>query len=232
LAFAGLVIVRRDVMAVRSSDPLTAATTSILIPELRSHGFRRKTNRIIARIQDDILQFFDLQLSAYGGKNFCVNYASISLFCPRDYLILQPGARLKRANGADAWLPAKTHEDADASMAQVANMARTQALPFFDATKSADGLLGWLKRENWGSRHHLYLEMAFCEAWLGRISEAKAHALRAIELYREDSRDWCPEYIDLCEQLIAGIESNNSTERFQHWIEHSDGKLGLSRIRA
>jgi len=203
-----------------------------LNPELRSHGFRRKTNRLIARIQDDILQFFDLQLSGYGGKDFCVNYASISLFCPRDYMILQPGARLKRENGAEAWLSAKTHEVADVSMAQVANMAQTQALPFFDATKSVDGLLGWLNRENWGSRHHLYLEMAFCEARLGRISEAKALAVGAIELYREDGRDWCPGYIDLCEQLIAGIESNNLTERFQRWIEHSDGKLGLSKIRA
>jgi len=218
-------------MAVRSSDPLTAATTSILIPELRTRGFRRKTNRIIARIQDDILQFFDLQLSAYGGKDFCVNYASISLFCPRDYLILQPGARLKRENGAEAWLSAKTYEDADTSMAQVANMAQMQVFPFFDATKSVVGLLGWLKRENWGSRHHLYLEMAFCEAPLGRISDAKVHALRAIDLYREDGRDWCAEYIDLCEQLIAGIESNNLTGRFQHWIEHSDGKLGLSKFR-
>jgi hypothetical protein len=66
-------------MAARSSDPLTAATTSILIPELRFFGFRRKTNRLIARIQDDILQFFDLQLEAYGSKGFCVNYASLSL---------------------------------------------------------------------------------------------------------------------------------------------------------
>jgi hypothetical protein len=151
-------------MAVQSSDPLTAATTIILIPELRSHGFRRKTNRIIARIQDDILQFFDLQMSAYGGKDFCVNYASISIFCPRAYLVLQPGARLKWENGAEAWLSAKTHNDADASMAKVAGMVKTQALPFFEATKSVDGLLECLKRENWGSQHHLYLEIAFCEA--------------------------------------------------------------------
>jgi hypothetical protein len=202
-----------------------------LIPELRSHGFRRKTSRIIARIRDDILQFFDLQLSAYGGKDFCVNYASLSLFCPRDYLVLQPGARLKRENGAEAWLPAKTHDEADASMAKVANMAQTQALPFFDETKSVNGLLECLKREIWGSRHHLHLEMACCEARLGRFGEAQAHALRAIDLYREDGRDWCAEYIDLCQRLIAGIESSELTEMFQHWIEHSVGKLGLSKIR-
>ena len=218
-------------MVVRSSDPLSASTTSILIPELRSHGFRRKTNRVIARIQDDILQFLDLQMSAYGGKNFCVNYASLSLFCPRDYLILEPGARLNGENGAEAWLSAKSHDDADASMAKIAKMVQTQALPFFEATKSVDGLLECLKREDWGSRHHLYLEIAFCEARRAQVGEAQAHALRAIELYREDGRDWCAEYIDLCQRLIAGIESDKLTEMFQHWLEHSIGKLGLSKIR-
>src|SRR5262245_22881115 len=218
-------------MAARSSDPLTAATTSILIPELRLHGFRRKTPRLIARIQDDILQFFDLQLEAYGSKGFCVNYASFSLFCPRDYLILQPGARLNRENGAEAWLPAKTHDEADASMANVVNMAQAQALPFFDATKSVAGLLECLKGETWASRHHLYLDMAFCEARVGRFDDAKAHALQAIDLYREDGRAWCAECIELCQRLIGGIENRELAEMFSRWIDHSVGKLGLSKIR-
>ena len=218
-------------MAVRSSDPLTAATTSILIPELRGYGFRRKTNRLIARIQDDILQFFDLQLEAYGSKGFCVNYASLSLFCPRDYLILQPGARLKWENSAEAWLPAKTHVEADASMAKVVNMTQTQALPFFDATKSVAGLLECLKRESWASRHHLNLDIAFCEARMGRLDEAKSYALQAIDLYKEDGRAWCSEHIELCQRLIGGIESNKLAEMFQRWIDHSVGKLGLSKLR-
>jgi hypothetical protein len=218
-------------MAARSSDPLTAATTSVLIPELRLHGFQRKTDRLIARIREDILQFFDLQLGAYGNKDFCVNYASLSLFCPRDYLSLQPGARLKRQNGAEAWLSAKTHDDADGSMTKVVNMAQTQALPFFDATKSVGGLLECLKGERWGSRHHLYLEMAFCEARIDRFDDAKSHALQAIDLYREDGRAWCPGYIELCQRLIGGIESNKLADIFQRWIDHSVGNLGLCKIR-
>jgi hypothetical protein len=218
-------------MAARSSDPLTAATTSILIPELRSHGFRRKTKRVIARVRNDILQFFDLQLSAYGGKDFCVNYASLSLFCPRDYLSLQPGARLKRENGAEAWSSATTQNDADASMTKVVKMAQTQALPFFEATKSVDGLLQCLKRENWGSQHHLYLEIACCEARMGRFDEAKSDALRAIELYRADGRDWCAAYIELSQRLVSGVENRNLTGILHSWIDHSVGKLGLSKIR-
>ena len=157
--------------------------------------------------------------------------ASISLFCPRDYWILQPGARLNREKRAEAWLSAKSHDDADASMAKVVNMAQTQALPFFDATNSVAGLLDCLKRESWASRHHLYLEMAFCEARMGRFDDAKSHALKAIDLYQEDGRAWCPQYIELCRRLIGAIESNKLPEMFQGWIDHSVGKLGLSKIR-
>lgn len=218
-------------MAVRSSDPLTAATTSILIPRLRQQGFRRKTTRIIARIQNDIFQFFDLQLEAYGSKTFCVNYATLSLFWPRDYLVLQPGGRLNSDNGTEAWLPAKTHDEADASMVKVVNMAENQALPFFDTTKSVAGLLECLSHENWGSRHHQLLERAFCEARLGRLDDAKSHARQAIDLYREDGRAWSSEYIELCQQLIGGLEGDRLPEMFERWIDHSGGKLGLSKIR-
>ena len=132
----------------RSADPLTAATTAILLPQIRPAGFRRKTNRVIARVCSDILQFLDLQLSAFGGKAFCVNYASISLFCPREFLVLQPGDRLRRDNGAEAWVSAKTHEEADESMKLVAQLFTIQALPFFDSTRTPEGLLASFQRES------------------------------------------------------------------------------------
>ena len=75
------------------------------------------------------------------------------------------------------------------------------------------------------------LETACCEARMGRFDDAKSHALWAIDLYREEGRAWCPEYIELCQRLIGGIESNKLAEMFQRWIDHSVGKLGLSKIR-
>lgn len=146
-------------------------------------------------------------------------------------MILQPGARLKWENGADAWLSAKTHAEADASMGKVANMVQSQALPFFEATKSVDRLREYLIRENWGLRYHLHLEIAFCEARSGRVAEAQNHAIQAIELFREDGRTWCSEYIDLCQQLLSGIEGDKLADKMQRWIDHSVCKLGLSKIR-
>jgi hypothetical protein len=145
-------------------------------------------------------------------------------------LVLQPGARLNSEDGAEARLSAKTHAEADASMAKVAKMVETQALPFFETTKSVECLLEYLKGENWGSRHHLHLEIAFCKARLCRFDEAQADAIRAIELYREDASDWCPEYIELCRRLLSGIEENKLPELMRRWIDHSVSNLRLSKI--
>jgi hypothetical protein len=217
-------------MAARSSDPLTAATTAILLPRLRAAGFRRKTNRIIARLNRDILQFFDLQLSRYGDNNFYVDYASLSLFRPRDYLILEPGARLKTEDGAEAALPADTHDAADSSMAFVVKMAEAQALPFFEATKTAEGLLTYLESEPLASRHHWNLEKACCAAAIGRLPLARTYALAAIELYREDGRSWCIQGIELCERLLSSIENGKVPELLQEWRDHSIAKLGLEKL--
>src|ERR1051326_9553378 len=103
----------------RSRDPLTAATSAILIPFLRPNGFRRASNRLIARLTDGMCQFLWLHLSGWVGKDFRVHYVTLSLFCPRDFLVLQAGDCLQRPNGSVLWLPAQTHELADESMATV-----------------------------------------------------------------------------------------------------------------
>ena len=217
-------------MAVRSKDPLTAATTAIFLPRLRAFGFQRNTNRIVGRIRANILQFFILQLSAYGGKDFCINYASLSLFCPRDYLILQPGARLAWSNGAEAWLSALTHDTADASMGQFAEMALEQALPFFESTKTVEGLLTHLQHEDWGAQHHLNLEKACCAAKVKRLSDARIYTLIAIELYREDGWDWCMQYIKLCEPLLTAIDDNTVGDLMERWTKQSITKLRLNKL--
>jgi hypothetical protein len=58
-----------------AKDSLAAATTSIFKPGVASTGFRRLSPRVFARVTNDILQFMDFQLSAYGSRDFCVNYS-------------------------------------------------------------------------------------------------------------------------------------------------------------
>jgi hypothetical protein len=59
----------------RSKDALTAATTSFWAPLLREYGFRKYTSRSFGRVMNDsVFQYIDLQLPAFGGRDFAVNY--------------------------------------------------------------------------------------------------------------------------------------------------------------
>ena len=79
-----------------AKDAISLATSSILLPALEGSGFSRLSNRIAARIGDDILQFVSVHVSRRGTRWFRVEYASICLFRPRDLLSLQPGGTLMR----------------------------------------------------------------------------------------------------------------------------------------
>jgi hypothetical protein len=214
----------------RSADPLTATTTSVLLPFLRQHGFKRKSNRLIVRVAQGIAQFVHLHQSGWGGKDFRVHYVALSLFPPRDYLILQPGDTLNRHGGAEAWFPAQTHEQADASMETVVRMLQGQGFPFFDATKTVAGLLAFLQREPLGSDHHRCMEIGCCLARLHRLDEARERLHQAIALYREDGRDWCAGYIEQCQCLLASIDAGRTEEQLREWAQHSIQALSFEGL--
>jgi hypothetical protein len=214
----------------RSADPLVAATTSILLPALRPLGFRRKSDRVIARVHADILQFFDLQLSSYGGKRFCVNYASLPLSPPRDCLVLAYGDRLRGEAGGEVWFDSSTHDRADEAMGRVAALAQAQAVPFFEATASIEGLLARISRFALAEQHHGILDRACCMARLERFDEAHALALQAVVRYRKDGRPFCAAYVELCDQLIAGLAEETAGELLRRWVERSVGALRLEKL--
>jgi hypothetical protein len=215
----------------RSKDPLTAATTSILMPALQAHGFIRVTNRLIARDRNLILQSISLQLSQWGNRMFCVNYAVNSLFRPREFLTLSPGGRLKRRRfGGEVWWDSDTHEKADEAMQEVTSLILSKTLPWFDKCDTVKGLYKILSRERWGSRHHLEFEKACCLARLGRLDEAKDRLDTAIKLFIDDGRDWTPQYVNECQDLIDAIERGNHDQLLSDWVEWSIGQLRLGKL--
>src|SRR5262245_21861427 len=128
-------------MTVRSKDPLTAATTRFWAPLLREHGFRKYTSRSFGRVTNDcVFQYIDLQLSAFGGKDFAVNSASVLITRLQQHVGSTTFRRRPRGKSHDGWWSAKTHERADESMQEICDKTKNIALPWFDATSSALGL--------------------------------------------------------------------------------------------
>src|SRR4051812_29017625 len=132
----------------RSKDPLTAATTAILKPALTPLGFHKLGSRTFARVLDGVLQYFSLQLSAWGGKDFAVNYAAITLYSPREHFVILSGGRLPRGKSGDGWWASKTPEFADSSMHDVVARLAVHCLPWFERTSTTAGLLTVLLEEH------------------------------------------------------------------------------------
>jgi hypothetical protein len=103
-------------------------------------GFRPYGKRDFICCHGDILHIVALQLSAWGSKDFAVNYGAMPLFPPTEYVYLPTGGRLRQGRSPDGWWSALTHEKADASMASVVQAVEEQLPPFFRRTCTYAGL--------------------------------------------------------------------------------------------
>jgi hypothetical protein len=226
-------------------DPISAATTSLLLPGLEAEGFKRFTNRIIARIVDDTFQFVSVHLSRRGTRWFKLHYASICLFRPRDGLPLQPGDTIFRTVESSSALrrlfrikerrfafDGTGPESANASMSEAAPLVAAQAIPFFERTRTTLLLYEILRKERWGAEHHLQFQMGCCLARLQRLSEAEKALRRAVRLYEKDGYDWCRDEIKRVNSLLTAIKEGRSDEQLNAWTRTSISNLELGAFAA
>jgi hypothetical protein len=210
----------------RSVDPLAAATSSLLLPVLKKEGFKRRSRRRFDRIGETTYQVVDLQRSAFGSDDFCVNYASMSLIPAEDHLVLTNGSRLLSTDGAEIWWPASSQDQVRDSIAQVAELIRAQALPFFEATKTADGMVGLLCERPSDLDHHQMFELGASEAWIGETERAVKHLESAVKLYEADGRDWCQQPRNQASQLILEISTGHHLALLESWRAQTLAALG------
>jgi hypothetical protein len=174
-------------------------------------GFFRKTGRDIVRVSDGILQLVSFQKSGWCGGDFCVNYVSMLLFVPAEYVVLEPGGRLSGVGvgGPGRWWQSATHEQADDSMSQVVDAFKAEAVPFFESTRSVAGLLKHLLSIARHDHHYEFWRGA-CFARLGFINEATRSLRRAVELYIEDGRPSCADYAEQTTRLLRACEARGA----------------------
>jgi len=224
------------------ADPLTKATKAVLLPELSRLGFRAQTNRVLGRIEHGILQFLIVHVSSRGSRHFSVQYASLSLFRPRDVLSLSPGGilgpsgkpraryHLFRRQPQPSWFQGATEAEATESMRRILILVKGEALPFFQQTRTASDLLEHLRHETWASRHHLEFEIGCCLARLDQHPEAHAHLEQALFQYEADGRDWCAREAGRVRELLAAIERNEADHKLGEWEAESIQSLGVAQL--
>jgi hypothetical protein len=222
----------------RSKDPLTAATTSILKPIFAPLGFHKLGSRTFARVLDGVLQYFSFQLSAWGGKDFAVNYAAITLYSPRQHFVVQPGGRLPCGKSGDGWWASKTHADADNSMRDVVSRLTAHCLPWFGRTSTTAGLVKVLREEQARlvrPHAHYLFDIGCCDARLGQLVEARQDLASAHATYQEWHREmpvrtWCLDGAARCDRLLAAIENSEQQQLLEEWRTDSIRNLKLEKI--
>lgn len=173
---------------------------------LQQLGFKKYKSSVIARLTPgDVFQFFDFQKSAYGGQNFTVNVAIRPLFCPNDdYLILRPGNRLGLMaikSRSDKWWNYSTQSEGEKSFADVFDIIKQFALPFFDATQTSNDIISAYEknifgknkfgdRVEWGTAgwEDFYIGHVYLHA--GQIKKAIKHFNLCYKEFSKDDSDW------------------------------------------
>lgn len=220
----------------RAKDALTAATSTFLMPLLREHGFKKFGKRSFGRLMhDQVFQYIYLQLSAYGGKDFAVNYASLLITRLHATVGSPTFRRLPRGKSHDGWWEAMHHERADESMQDVRERVVNIALPWFDSTSTAQGLAKELdKLENVNA--HTLFELGCCHATADDIDAAGPPLQQAIRIFQEwydemPQRKWALSERALVEELVRGIADRSYRSLLSSWREQTVTNLKLSAFR-
>lgn len=197
-------------------DELAKAVTRVLSPVLKPLGFRRARKRDLVRIENGLAQSLYFQVSGWGGREFCVT-ASVNLIAANEHQVLQPGFRIRGADGGDLWLPSLTVEEAQTSAHVILAAIEAQALPFFDRARTLDGFSALLEEEQWASAHHLSFQRGVLAAIQGHVASARLHLAQAIALYDEDGREWCSSYIERANQLLEALGEDDGAQLLATW---------------
>jgi hypothetical protein len=209
-------------------DELAKAITKIVYPALKPDGFHRARKRDLIRVENGISQLLCLQVSGWGGREFCVNVA-VNLIAANEFVSLLPGFRLARdESGGDLWLPSKTKEEAEQSADVILEVVRTTALPYFEKARTIQGYYELLSGERWASSHHLNFERGVAATLCSDEATAQRHLAEAIRIYKEDGRDWCANYIDRAAQLQHALATGNAMRLLREWELANSKAYGLA----
>jgi hypothetical protein len=232
-------------------DALGAVLKSRFAPEVAGDDFQPLGSRNFVRIRGDLFQFMNFQLSAYGGRRFCVNYSTTNLCEGWEFFgwhsdvgarfpcrVDPPQSWWKLGFGparepGEGWWESKSREFAESSISQVLEIYMKRVRGWMEATATPEAFIEELRKCNAGHSRcgHNKLAMACTLLRIGRTKEGLSAAELAKQLYLEDvaqnpGRDWCFERASRCDELLK-----DSVTTLVQWRAKSVANLKLEKIR-
>jgi hypothetical protein len=196
-------------------------------------GFRPYGKRDFICCHGDILHIIALQLSAWGSKDFAVNYGAMPLFPPTEIVYLPTGGRLRQGKSPDGWWSSLTHEKADASMASVVQAVEDQLPPFFRRTSTYAGLADELGLVD--KAPYTFMK-ACCEVTIGH-RDARITLEQAISLFQQfldehPDAAWAIKGLAEAAALVSAIDNGSEQRLLDEWAQATATALKIQRGEA
>ena len=191
-----------------SKDPLLAATTSLLWPVLKLHGFRKLAPRKFIRTVGVIAHRVTLDANGFGGKASTHLVYDVAQLCRPDLGGYVLGGRLD----GGPW-DMSTYEAAIASMQFVVARIEGSLMPWFSNVSTLQDLGLALQSLKTVPGEPVHFERAVNFAALGDLPAAKAEAERAIA----GTLPYWRGVDSPARELLASIEADNHEQLLARW---------------
>jgi hypothetical protein len=189
-------------------------------------GFVSYKSRAFVRRSGDMLHYFGLQPHKFD-PTFVVVFAALSLFPPRDAIVLTVGDRLYGRDGR--WWPAETDGLVDFSVQEIVSCYEGAVQRFWDGTADLKAYSDQLRSERLDANRRF--DLAACQARVGDPwalrNAAAAVGEYQVWLAENPARSWCSKSILWAEELCKALQDGNEQQLLNSWIEKSVAQLKL-----
>jgi len=221
-------------------DWLSVALRSHFTPGVADYHFQQTNQRTFVRVNGSLCQFMHFQLASGGGRQFCVNYSTISLALPLEHLawLNGIGGRFPRGKSDSGWWKSDTEDRASQSILEVLLVLRDQVLPWFEETATLDGFIQVLTDRR-ATPHgqldsHLLLCRAVCRITAGDAQRAKddLHEARlefTTDLAARPFTTFNSDLIATCDRLLSAIDAGTVMDLLASGQATSERNLGVRR---
>lgn len=202
----------------RSKDPLQAAITTYIWPELKSRGFIKASNRVFAKEINGVLQRIHVDAAGFSGRGsvyFLYEAEPICTYKAESFLL---GYRFK-----DESFDMSTHELADSAAQRLIILFSNELYPWFDQNSTVEGIYNTLNSRDYYPIESANLLKAICRLILGDSEGGK----RYIDELRSSKREYL--FADDGPALLISqaIIANSTDILFEGWADINREKYKL-----
>ena len=212
----------------------TKAFNESIFPLMELDGFHKVNTKFYIRLNDEILQWIDLDVDSRLRRSFRIGYGTMLRASPKDSFTKRIGGdftRLSSGGSYGAFSDAALEKSIE--RVKVAYLEEVKVLldNTYNVTSYLASIHSYIKdNPNSSNTGHEDFELACSYAILGEYSKAKKYASQAKEKYKTKSYDWAITAGKNAEFLEIEC-SQKETPILNMWKMYTDKSLKLKKIQ-